>query len=165
MIEIRKTRPEELGELMEIYRYARSFMAAHGNPNQWGSTNWPPESLIQNDIEQGNSYVCVADGTIAGTFFYVQGKDVEPTYAHIEDGEWMDDSPYGVLHRIASNGKEKGILHAALSWARNQCRHIRIDTYKDNTVMQRLLDKEGFHYCGTIYVQEDNEPRMAYEIL
>ena len=165
MIEIRKSQPEDLGEIMEIYKYARSFMAAHGNPNQWGRTNWPPESVIKNDIEHGDSYVCVLDGTIVGTFFYTEGKDVEPTYARIDDGEWLDESPYGVIHRIASNGKAKGILHEVLAWARKSCHHIRIDTYKDNTVMQNLLDREGFRYCGTIYVYEDNDPRMAYEIL
>ena len=125
MIEIRKSQPEDLGEIMEIYKYARSFMAAHGNPNQWGRTNWPPESVIKNDIEQGDSYVCVLDGTIVGTFFYKEGKDVEPTYARIDDGEWLDDSPYGVIHRIASNGKAKGILHEVLAWARKSCHHIR----------------------------------------
>ncbi|MBD5518924.1 MAG: hypothetical protein HDR07_10755 [Lachnospiraceae bacterium] len=35
---------------MEIYEYARHFMAEHGNPNQWGPTNWPPEALIHADI-------------------------------------------------------------------------------------------------------------------
>jgi hypothetical protein len=31
------------------------------------------------------------------------GKD--PTYAVIENGNWLNDEPYGVIHRIASNGR------------------------------------------------------------
>ena len=38
---------------MEIYAYAREYMAAHGNPDQWGPTNWPPEDLIREDIRLG----------------------------------------------------------------------------------------------------------------
>jgi hypothetical protein len=29
--------------------------------------------------------------------------------------------------------------------------------------MQGMLAKLGFTYCGTIYVYEDNDPRLAYE--
>ena len=80
-------------------------MAAHGNPDQWGPTNWPPEALIRKDIAEGSSYVCVNDAeNVIGTFFYVRGADIEPTYRKITEGKWLDDSPYGVVHRIASDG-------------------------------------------------------------
>ena len=52
---IRKTKPEDIGRIMEIYAYARKFMAEHGNPNQWGPTRWPPEKLIRSDVSEGNS--------------------------------------------------------------------------------------------------------------
>ena len=54
-MEIRKTTEQDIGRLMEIYAYARDFMAKTGNPNQWGPTNWPPEALLSNDIKEGNS--------------------------------------------------------------------------------------------------------------
>ena len=34
MRQIRKTKLSELDEVMEVYAYARRFMAEHGNPNQ-----------------------------------------------------------------------------------------------------------------------------------
>lgn len=40
-MEIRKARMEEMELLLEKYKNARSFMAAHGNPDQWGK-NYPP---------------------------------------------------------------------------------------------------------------------------
>ena len=57
-MKIRKSTEQDLGRIMDIYRYARQFMADHGNPNQWGPTCWPPETLIRKDIADGNSYVC-----------------------------------------------------------------------------------------------------------
>ena len=58
---IRKATEKDFSQMMKIYAYARDFMKAHGNPNQWGPTNWPPEALIHNDIKDGNSYVCISD--------------------------------------------------------------------------------------------------------
>ncbi len=163
-MQIRKSTEKDVARMMEIYAYARRFMAEHGNPNQWGPRNWPPEALIRSDIRDGNSYVCVNDAdAVVGTFFFIQGKDIEPTYRVITDGAWLDDSPYGVVHRIASDGSEKGVGRFCLDWAFEQCGHLRIDTHGDNTVMQGMLAKLGFVHCGTIYVYEDNDPRLAYE--
>lgn len=162
-MEIRQSTESDLDEIMEIYQYARRFMAEHGNPNQWGPTNWPPRHLIQNDILQKKSYVCLHEEQIAGTFFFAAGKEIEPAYRHIEDGQWLDDSAYGVVHRIAGNGSVKGIGKFCLEWAYRQCGHLRIDTHGDNRVMQNLLSKMGFQHCGTIYVEEDRNPRLAYE--
>ncbi len=161
---IRKTKREDLERIMEIYEGARAFMAEHGNPRQWGPTNWPPRELIVSDIAQGNSYVCVNDkDKVIGTFFYVCGKDIEPTYKQITDGEWMDESTYGVVHRIASDHSQKGIGAFCIEWAYKECGHLRIDTHTDNTVMRNLLNKLGFRHCGTIYVEEDDDPRLAFE--
>ena len=160
---IRHSREEELPILMKLYEHARQFMAANGNPNQWGPTNWPPKSLILSDIREGKSYVCTCEDEIVGTFFYDFGKDVEPNYQTIEDGAWLDDSPYGVLHRMASSGTVKGVGSACIQWAFRQCGHLRIDTHNDNRVMQNLLSKNGFVHCGTIYVPEDSYPRLVYE--
>ncbi len=161
---IRHSVLSDLDRMMEIYEHARVFMAEHGNPNQWGLTNWPPEKLIRDDIVQGNSYVCVDDtGKIIGTFYFIQGQDIEPTYRQIEDGEWLDHEAYGVVHRIASDISCKGVGAFCLDWAFQQCGHLRIDTHGDNFVMQHLLEKKGFVHCGTIHVREDNDPTLAYE--
>lgn len=163
-LEIRKAEEKDIGRMMEIYAIARSFMAQHGNPNQWGPTNWPPETLIREDIRGGHSYVCTDEaGRIAGTFFFTQGRDIEPTYQEITDGAWLDDSDYGVVHRIAADGSVPGTGTFCLEWAYRQCGHLRIDTHGDNRVMQGLLKKLGFVHCGTIYVREDHDPRLAYE--
>ena len=163
-MKIRKSTEQDVERMMEIYAYAREQMAKMGNPNQWGPTGWPPEELIHQDIEEGNSYVCENDaGEVVGTFYFICGKDIEPTYREITDGDWLDDSPYGVVHRIAGDGSEKGIGAFCISWAFGQCGHLRIDTHGDNIVMQNLVRKLGFVRCGTIYVEEDNYPRLAYE--
>lgn len=162
-MEIRHSSEDDFLSIMNIYGYARHFMADHGNPNQWGPTNWPPKALIHDDIAARKSYVCIHENEIVGTFFYDFGTDIEPAYHIIEDGAWLCTEPYGVVHRIAGNGSVKGIGSFCIEWAFRQCGHLRIDTHGDNKVMQNLLSKQGFIHCGTIYVPEDKYPRLAYE--
>ena len=163
-MKIRKAIEQDFDRIMAIYEHARRFMAEHGNPDQWGPTNWPPEDLIHEDIKNGDSYVCINDaGDVAGVFYYVSGTDIEPTYRVIADGKWIGDDHYGVVHRIASDGSQKGIGAFCISWAYEQCGHLRMDTHNDNKVMQNLLTKLGFVHCGTIFVREDKNPRMAFE--
>lgn len=162
-MEIRKSTEADFERIMEIYGYARTFMADHGNPRQWGNSNWPPRDLIQNDILRQKGYVCTHEGRVVGTFFFDFGKEIEPTYRVIEDGRWLDDSAYGVVHRLAGDGSVKGIGRFCLEWAYEQCSHLRVDTHGDNKVMQDLLPKLEFRYCGIIYVTVDHDPRLAYE--
>ncbi len=161
-MEIRHTQEQDLDRVMEIYAYARKFMAEHGNPKQWGATNWPPRDLVAQDIRRQKSYVCTQDDRIAGVFYFDAGEDIEPTYRDI-DGAWKGGPRYGVVHRIASDGSVKGCGAFCIDWAFAQCGHLRIDTHGDNTVMQNLLKKLGFAYCGIIHVEEDDDPRLAYE--
>lgn len=168
MLTIRKTTEADFEKVMEIYAYARKFMAEHGNPKQWGATHWPPEELIHRDIAAGKSYLCVDTGdfkgeTIGTVFFFDYGPDIEPTYREITDGAWGSDTPYGVVHRLAGSGLVKGAGKFAINWAYEQCGHLRIDTHTDNVVMQRLMEGLGFARRGIIYVKEDNDPRIAYE--
>ena len=51
-MEIRKTRIDELDQVMEVYAHARKFMAEHNNPNQW-KNNKPTREQIEKDILAG----------------------------------------------------------------------------------------------------------------
>ena len=91
---------------------------------------------------------------------YVFGAD--PTYQVIEDGAWIDDRPYGVIHRIASREGVRGAGSFCMQWGFAECGNLRMDTHEDNKVMQHVLEKNGFRRCGRIYV-EDGSPRIAYQ--
>jgi hypothetical protein len=85
----------------------------------------------------------------------------EPTYFTI-DGAWLTDEPYGVIHRMASYPDVHGIFAAIMDFAAERYAHLRIDTHRDNRIMQHLIEKYGFTYCGIIYLA-DGSPRLAYE--
>ena len=143
-LRIRHARRPDFDEICEIYEYARGQMKAAGNPDQW-KDQYPPKELILADIDAQNSYVIEEDGTLCGVFYFCIGED--PNYRKI-DGRWLNDRPCGVIHRIAGNGRRKGVLKLCLDFCRARISNIRIDTYKDNHIMQHLLEKYGFRKCG-----------------
>lgn len=159
-MKIRPANSSDLDCILKIYEYAREQMRLSGNPAQWGD-NRPSRETVELDIAEKHAYVILnQQGQICGVFAFLIGE--EPTYRLIENGNWLNDQPYGVIHRIAGNGKEKGVLAAALSWCEKWIKNIRIDTHEDNHIMQHLLQKFGYQRCGRIYV-EDGSPRIAYQ--
>lgn len=157
-LEIRTATQEDLPQILPIYAYARQQMSQNGNPTQWG-TDKPDLKTIQQDIQQGHLFLMESGGEPVGVFAFWVGK--EPTYQKIE-GRWLNALPYGVIHRIASNGKCPGIFSQCLAFCGAFTQNIRIDTHKDNRIMLRLLGQHGFLECGVISV-EDNTPRIAFQ--
>ena len=102
-------------------------------------------------------------GGLAGTFFFIAGLDIEPTYKVIEDGAWLDGSPYGVIHRLAGDGSVRGVARFCLDWAYSQCGHLRVDTKAENKLMIKILQEAGFVRCGVIRVARDGSARLAFE--
>ena len=93
--------------------------------------------------------------------------DGEPAYAGIE-GRWLTDGAYVVLHRLAVAGgmQGRGLATAFLRRVGELARRrgvcaFRVDTNFDNRRMLRLLEKEGFRFCGT--VRYAGGERLAFE--
>ena len=155
---IRPAKTEDLPRILQVYASARSFMCSAGNPTQWVD-GYPQEDLLAHDIALQRLYVVEKDSCICAVFMMCAGPD--PTYAVI-DGNWSKDAPYGVLHRVASDGTQKGIVSACVAFAAQRYDYLRIDTHADNKPMQAALAREGFVYRGIITVY-DGTPRMAYD--
>lgn len=160
MISIRKGCPADIDEIMSCYEIAKQYMRDTGNHKQW-INGYPSRELIAADIEAGNNYVGIDnDGSIAMVFAFIVGED--PTYSIIEGGAWPNSLPYGTIHRIASVGRQRGMLRTCVEFCLSIIDNIRLDTHEDNATMQNASEKLGFRRCGTIYCS-DGSPRIAYQ--
>ncbi len=161
MLQVRKARPEDTDRLMELFEQGKRIMRANGNLRQW-TGGYPMREVVEKDVADGNSYVCVDEaGTIVGTFAFICGKD--PTYARIYEGRWLDDElPYATIHRLASTADSHGVAAACLEWCARRIPNLRADTHRDNRILQHILLKHRFAYCGVIYLQNGDE-RLAYQ--
>ncbi len=158
---IRKTASEDISTVMKIYDEGRKYMRLNGNHEQWAG-GFPPQSLIEEDIKNGVSYVVIdkASEEIICVFAFLEGPDI--TYAKIYNGAWPNDRPYHVIHRIAVSVHRKGVASFVYNECLKQSPVIRIDTHKDNIPMQNSLKKNGFKYCGIIHLLSGDE-RLAYQ--
>jgi maltose O-acetyltransferase len=144
---------------MSIYESARQFMRSRGNTSQWVN-GYPSEELLREDIANGHLFVgCNSTGQILYVFAFIIGDD--PTYQKI-DGSWLNDRPYGTIHRLASAGLTNGVFQHCLDYCLTQIDEIRVDTHADNAPMRNAVERAGFKRCGIIYVA-DGTPRIAYQ--
>ena len=159
-VSIRHTQMEDIPQLQALFSHARSFMLETGNPSQWTAA-YPSEELLRKDIGSRDSYVVEDEKQTVIATFVLRGG-VDPTYDVIYEGRWLNDAPYATIHRIASDGTRKGILHLVMQSAQLDYNNIRIDTHRDNQVMRNAIAKEGFVYCGIIHCWNGDE-RVAYQ--
>ena len=157
---IRLAKDKDLSYIMPIFDAAREKMQSSGNRRQWVN-GYPSVEKVLEDIRQNGAYVVEDKGKIVAYFAFLPSP--EPTYGKIVGGQWLDEEkPYHVIHRIAGAQGVHGIFNSMLEYAFSQENNIRIDTHKDNVIMQHLLQKHGFSYCGVIYLLSGDE-RLAYQ--
>lgn len=157
---VRHSTVEELPIILRLRDQARDIMRSYGNRAQWPD-GYPPDDRFVKDLEAGGSYVVLnEEGKIVATFALLSGP--EETYHVIEEGQWLNDEPYHVIHRIASTPESHGVLEAVLNFADTCCRNIRIDTHESNFIMRKGLERHGYQYCGIIHLLNGDE-RLAFQ--
>ncbi|RAK09324.1 acetyltransferase (GNAT) family protein [Halanaerobium saccharolyticum] len=161
----RKAETRDIPEIIKIITAAQNYLSKQGI-DQW-QNNYPNQETIKEDIKQGNSYLIQQGNKIVATAAIIFAKD--PTYDYIENGDWITEGKYGVIHRAAVAAEYKGqaimaeIFKKTYKLARREnAESIRIDTHPDNFAMHRAIEKESFKYCGIIYTS-DGSKRLAYE--
>ena len=162
-MELVKAEKEKVAEYYQCIEDARAYHKSMGF-EQW-HTGYPTQQTILDDIENGTGYAFIDCGRIIGYCCIIIGD--EPAYHKIE-GNWKTDRPYAVVHRMAfiAAARGGGLSKTAIQMIKNYCFQnavtaIRVDTQDENKVMQHILDREGFAYCGLIHF--DGGPKLAYE--
>ena len=164
-MKIREAEEKDLKQIMEIIAEAKAYFRANGIP-QWQG-EYPCVEDIRRDIGNGGT-VIEEEGKIIA-YCFISAMD-DPNYAYIE-GEWCNHRPYIVLHRtcVSSFSKGKGVGRQFVTYATQKAQQsgisdLRADTHEKNASMRRMLEKEGFLECGTIFVA-DGSPRVACQLV
>ncbi len=176
----RKSTFDDVDRILEIIEKAKIELKKLGL-DQW-QNGYPDRKVIENDIKSGISYVLEnieknENGLKSENFTKILGTIVlspekEEPYSKIE-GKWITNDDYIVIHRLAvdSEIKNKGIATKILEFSEKECiknkiLSIKTDTHENNEPMKKFLEKNGFSYCGVIYLDKEpdiGEKRIAYE--
>ena len=157
---IRVARAADMSEIMLVMDAAKQIMRQSGNMHQW-KEGYPSEAVITADLQKNGGFVVVDDDKVVGYFAFLPSPEL--TYARICEGKWLNDErSYHVVHRIASYLDVHGIFSSIMDFCFSHDPNIRIDTHRDNRIMQHNIAKHGFTYCGIIYLLSGDE-RLAYQ--
>ena len=162
-MKLRKAKQNEAEICYLCIEDARAYHKSLGF-EQW-HPNYPTQQTILDDISQGIGYAFLDETGVIGYCCIIIGD--EPAYHKIE-GAWKTEKPYAVVHRMSfnKNARGNGLSSKAIGLIKEYClsngiHAIRVDTQEENKVMQHILAREGFAYCGLI--QFDGGPKLAYE--
>lgn len=159
---VRQSTIEDIDIIMSLLDSGREIMRKSGNCLQW-QNGYPSKEIILQDINNQGSYLLYDNTEPIACFTLLHSP--EPTYQNIK-GSWLDENllPYYVIHRMGKRVGKKNVWQSVLQFALTKTNHLKVDTHKDNIIMQSLLNKTGFVYCGIIYLA-NKEERLAYELL
>lgn len=167
---LRQAKLDDLPRIIDIIDSAKKTLKDRGvDQCQQG---YPNKEILEQDIQEGISFVLILNGRVVGSAALQQGYD--KNYQDMNSGSWDDDSDvtYSIIHRIAIEADHQGEhLSAALIQQLMTMsyylgyRDVRIDTHPDNLVMQHIITSNGFEEKGTITMDEDKGVRLAYQIL
>lgn len=162
---IRRADIQDVQEILDVIEDGRHSLHAQ-HIDQW-QNGYPAETDIINDIKEEGGYVIVEQESIAGYCFIQEMQD--PCYRVIENGRWLNENPYIVLHRtcILTSYKGKGcaslfVKQGEILAAEKKIHNLRADTHENNYAMRHMLEGNGFMACGTVYMK-DHSPRIGYQ--
>ena len=159
----RKATVEDVSAVAEIMAAASRRLGAAGI-DQW-QRGYPNRASVERDVADGVGMVlCEGDTIIVyGAVIFFSG---EPAYDDLTGGEWLTAGDYACVHRLCVNeifvgmGFSKHFMMAAEAMASERVKSIRIDTHPENKIMQGLIQRLGYTYCGDVVIESR---RLAYE--
>lgn len=156
--------PEDIPAVWTIIVQAKEKRKLEGS-DQW-QDGYPSEKTIAEDIIAGQGFVLVFEGKLIAYVAVI--FDGEPAYEDI-DGDWLNNDPFAVVHRLAviQGSQYRGIGTLVMTkieeWVLSKgVFNIKVDTNFDNQAMLRVFEKRGYAYCG-IVVLRGNAFRKAFQ--
>lgn len=158
----RKAKFEDVENILEIISHAKEYMKEN-RLTQWGE-EYPNKDIILKDIEREVGYTLIVDNLVRG-YIVVDFIDDE-VYKNIR-GEWKTSGEYASIHRCAMHkdlrgkgyGSELFKFAEKLTLEKN-IMSVRVDTAPENLTMKHLFEKNGYEYCGIVFIDGD---KVAYE--
>lgn len=155
-------------QILPIIKDAQAYLKSNG-VDQW-QDGFPNLETLTQDITSRESFLLYKnDEPVA---FEVLSFEREELYHNPLEGSLKLKGKYATLHRTAvkASARGKGISHFMFDFAAKYSKAsgikiLRIDTHKDNKVMQHIIAREGFTYCElvTLLPGVDRMKRLVFE--
>jgi GNAT superfamily N-acetyltransferase len=147
VIDVRRARAEEVGEVVAVLSEAAAWLRSRGI-DQWPDP-YPP-GWVAPSVERGETYLAREHGTVVGT---VTLRWADPAF-------WGEQPPVaGYVHGLAVRREFAGRGPELLEWAEEQVREegrdrLRLDCRTDNASLRRYYEEHGFEHRGDTTVHD-----------
>ncbi|MBT2619634.1 GNAT family N-acetyltransferase [Chryseobacterium sp. ISL-6] len=151
-VKFRKAEIKDRNIIWEIIQQAIERRKADGS-TQW-QNGYPNADTVESDIAKGFGFVLTVDEAVA-VYVALIFND-EPAYSTIE-GAWLSNGEFVVVHRVAvseefaGQGLVKKLFEHIEDYTKSQgVQSVKVDTNYDNIAMLKILEKQGYSYCGEV---------------
>lgn len=160
---LKQAKIQDIEIAMNMINDGKEYLKQQGI-DQW-QTGYPDKKIVKEDIMCNRGYF-VTDGINELAYICIDFEG-EPAYQNIK-GKWKSDEAYVVIHRLAASRQKvgKGLSDTIIQLVEKLCKQnginsIRVDTDNKNKIMQHILQKNGFVYCGTVWFVDSD--KLAFE--
>jgi ribosomal protein S18 acetylase RimI-like enzyme len=160
---VRKASLDDLSDIMRVMQDTVREMHSYNN-TQWDE-EYPQESDFVEDIEKGELYVAERGGSLAG---FICINRIEPD--EYKTVPWSRECPSLVIHRMAVDSKCRGqgvgseLVNLAEQLATElQIDYLKTDTYSLNIKAQKLFERCGYRWVGTMSFRGKEKPFKCCE--
>lgn len=161
---IRLATLEDLPRILAIKEAATNHLH-HIGINQWNAY-YPNQAVFTADIQRQELYVIEEDHLVIGAACINQRHD--EAYRTLSWKLSTDDA--FCIHRLAVDPAHhgKGLGSRLMRYAEDLAREahvntLRVDTFSENFITQKLFDKFGYHYVGDVFYGPVTKPFYCYE--
>lgn len=154
-IQIRKATAADIDNIVTLYNATIDYLETHKNYPCWKKDVYPTREDATDGLEKEQLYVAMIGEKIAGTMILKN----EPVDGY-EAAEWLTKADYQniiVIHTLAvhpdfmKNRVAWELLQFAERLGRDeQYASIRLDVVKGNIPAERLYQKSGYQFIGTV---------------
>ena len=152
---IRKAIPAEYHAVRDFYYNLIDQMQDAEYHPAWQKGVYPSDEYLQASIEQGELFIGLADGQIAGAMIVNraanEGYQTVSWPSGAAEDEVMLIHALGVLPSFSGRGYAKKLVAHALEYAReSSAKAVRLDVLRGNIPAERLYPSAGFTHVDTI---------------
>ncbi len=162
-VTLEQAKMEDIEIAMDIINDGKKYLKQQGI-DQW-QTGYPDRENIKEDIIAKRGYFVKNDNNKLA--YMCVDFEGEPAYKNIK-GAWQSNATYAVIHRLAISKQNvgSGLSNVIIQLVEKLCKQkgvdsIRVDTDNANKIMQHILQKNSFVYCGTIWFEGSD--KLAFE--
>ena len=151
-----------------FYNRAIEYLQTHINYPVWSSEH-PSDESIKEAVRRSEQYICVEDGAIIGALLLSEDPDGDYDAGswsrELKRGEYLSVHVLAVSADRYQSGVGSFMVDECIAIARAKgYKAVRLDIVPTNKPAERLYQKKGFVYAGTVDLKRPTAPIPLFDL-